>query len=209
MEGETTPGADSAGYVFPPPTLSAMAELFRALPTGMALISTDDRLTIAGAYLSVIRSGLAACLTPESYQMVSKDLEESLLESATESSRELMDSLALEPDNPTHAVYAKIAALVIQCDKFREFAVTITRGFVAARSESKCLEESFKEGWFRLNRERTYKAGRSKIFEMVSPGEFKTRIIGSENSPGFDLMPSLLRLVCVSFINLLWHPHYF
>ena len=63
--------------------------------------------------------GLAACLTEESYRLVSKDLEESLLESAVETSRDLLKSLALDPDNHVHAYYGKIAPLIIQCDRFR------------------------------------------------------------------------------------------
>ena len=150
---------------------------------------------------------------------MSKDLEESLLESAVETSRDLLKSLALDTDNYIHAYYGKIAPLIIQCDRFRgwfsliiinyhkmrkyrknflEFAHGLARGFIAARSEAQNLESSLKEAWSRLNRNREYKAGRSKSFEMVSPGEFKSRVTGSESQGGVDFIAVILQLVCVS-----------
>ena len=85
---------------------------------------------------------------------------------------------------------------IIKC--YLDFANIITRGFIAAKSEAQNLEHSFKDAWHRINRHRVYRTGRGKSFEMVSPGEFKGRITGSDGQGGFDFVTVVLSLVCVS-----------
>ena len=51
-----TSASESPGYLFPTPKLTELCEVFQVLPDGLVTAAEEDRLTIANAYLTVIRT---------------------------------------------------------------------------------------------------------------------------------------------------------